>query len=293
MIRGSLSPSLTWGDWRARIRARARTGAVAIALPLLAVAVLLPIVFAFNASFKTAAGYLQNLVSPAWPPSFDAYQTVAQDIDVWTGLIVSIAVSAGTVIVVWITGSMAAYSLVKIRFVGAHAVLLAILATLLIPVQVILEPFFLTVRDVGLLNTHLGLVLSFAAFQLPLIIFLFAAYFKGIPTEIIESARLEGASAIQILRLIVMPISRPVFATTGIISFVGAFNDVLLPIMVLSDARGQTLLVRLTGIHGSAVFNSDPSVEAAGSIIGILPMLLLFLVAQRQLIRGATAGAMR
>lgn len=168
---------------------------------------------------------------------------------------------------------------------------LIILLALFVPLQAMLVPFFLVMRQLGLLNNYAGLVLAQTAFSVPVTTFLFASYFRGLPGEVLEAAKVDGATTLRTIWSVVMPMSRPALATTGILVFVGTMNSFLLPLLVMSKPELQVLIVNLALARGQ--YFVEPTLSAAGVVYGIVPMLIIGLFAQRFLIKGATAGAVK
>ena len=208
-------------------------------------------------------------------------------------LVNSLIVSIGAVIVLWVVCSLAAYAFAQLRFRGREILFVLVLAMLLIPVQVIMFPLFKEFRDFGLVNSYHGLILGFVVFGIPLTTFQFAAYFKTLPRETIDAARVDGASTLQTLFRVVLPMSKPVLAVTGIINFVWIYNDVLLPFMLVQDAELKPLVAQLAVITQSQFFSSSVPVLAAAAVLGFAPTVVVYLIAQRQIVRGITAGAVK
>ena len=208
-------------------------------------------------------------------------------------LINSIITSVGAVIILWIVCGLAAYAFTLLRFRGQSVLFLVVLSTLLIPVQVIMFPLFAEFRNFGLVNTYHGMILGFVVFGIPLTTFQFAAYFKTLPRETVDAARADGASALETLRFVVLPMSKPILAVTGIINFVWTYNDVLLPFLLITDSEVKPLVAQLAVITQSQFFASSVPVLAAAALLGFAPTVVVYLIAQRQIVRGITAGAVK
>jgi ABC-type glycerol-3-phosphate transport system permease component len=154
-------------------------------------------------------------------------------------------------------------------------------------------PLFVSFRDFGLVNTYHGLILGFVVFGIPLTTFQFAAYFKTLPREVLDAARVDGASALQSLFRVVLPMSKPILAVTGIINFVWTWNDVLLPFLVTQDSDKKPLVAQLAVITQSQFVSSSIPVLAAAAVLGFAPTVIVYVLAQRQVVRGLTAGAVK
>lgn len=256
----------------------------------LCLAILAPIAYTIVTAFSTSPwnGYGPDTTDPLG--SLEA----AWQYSLMPGsLINSIITSTGAVVVLWVVCSMAAYAFALMHWRGREIVFLLVLAALLIPVQVIMFPLFVEFRDFGLVNTFHGLTLGFVVFGIPLTTFQFAAYFKTLPHEVLDAARVDGASALQTLFQVVLPMSKPILAVTGIINFVWTWNDVLLPFLLMQDSDKKPLVSQLAVITQSQFFSSSIPVLAAAAVLGFAPTVLVYLIAQRQVVRGITAGAVK
>jgi ABC-type glycerol-3-phosphate transport system permease component len=159
-----------------------------------------------------------------------------------------------------------------------------------VPFQTIVAPIYQELLQFGLLDTYRGLILVFVGFGMPVTAFIFAAYFQGLPDSLIEAARLDGASTFDILLRVILPMARPALAITGILNFVMVFNDLLTPLIVMQTDEKQLFVVGIAQALGRF---PRPTWQAAGVVIGLLPLTVTFLFAQRYLIRGITTGAVR
>jgi ABC-type glycerol-3-phosphate transport system permease component len=166
-----------------------------------------------------------------------------------------------------------------------------LVGTLVIPFPTIMIPVYQTVLGLKLMDNYVGLILAYAAFGLPLGVYLLGAYFRGIPDEIMEAARMDGTSHWQTIWRVMFPISRPGVAALGIINSVWMWNDLLLPLLILPGAQRTTLMVAVTSQRNNLEVNIP--IISAGLTIAMVPILLVYLLFQRQLIKGMTAGAVK
>lgn len=259
-------------------------------LVVLAVAVILPVAYTVITALGRPSGASYG------PEGDDLFWAIraAWDHGLMPGsLINSVVTSLGAVVVLWVVCSLAAYAFTIMRFRGREFLFLLVLATLLIPVQVIMYPLFIQVRAFGLVDTHIGLILGFVVFGIPLTTFQFAAYFKTLPLETIDAAKVDGASTLQTLFRVVLPMSKPILAVTGIINFVWTYNDVLLPFLIIQTSENKPLVAQLAIITQSQFFSSSLPVLAAAALLGFAPTVAVYLVGQRQIVRGITAGAVK
>lgn len=275
---------------RGRRRMTGRTVLAVSALVALSLAVLGPVFYAVVMALEPApwAGY-----GPDTSVAFGALLAAWQYGLMPGSLINSVIMSTGAVIVLWIVCSMAAYAFTLMRFRGREILFFLVLATLMVPVQVIMFPLFVEFKSFGLLDTYYGMILVFVVFGIPLTTFQFAAYFKTLPKEILDAARVDGASALQALWRVVLPMSMPILAVTGIINFVWTWNEILLPFLFLVGADKKPLVAELAIVSGAQYASASTQVLAAIAVLGFAPTIVIYVIAQRQIIRGVTAGAVK
>ncbi len=198
-------------------------------------------------------------------------------------VIVTVAVVAGNLLFC----SLAGYAFARIRFFGRDVVFLLVLATLMIPFQVIMIPTFLIVRKLGLIDTLGALIVPNLAGAFG--IFLLRQFFRTLPIELEEAARIDGASRLGVLFKIVLPLSGPALATLAIITFLWTWNDFLWPLITIYSPNNMTLQLGLMTFQGA--HQSNTHLLMAANVMSMLPVLLLFFVLQRYFIRGiATTG---
>ena len=185
--------------------------------------------------------------------------------------------------------TLAGYAFAKLRFRGREAMFRALLAVLVIPAQVAMMPLFLLLKQMGLVNTYAGAIVPGMAGVFG--IFLVRQYARGIPDELLEAARIEGAGEGTIFLRIVLPLLKPILVTLAIFSFMGAWNDFMWPLIVLTDESRYTLPVALATLSREHV--QDVELMMAGAVVTVLPVLALFLVLQKHYLQGLTAGSVK
>jgi alpha-1,4-digalacturonate transport system permease protein len=193
-------------------------------------------------------------------------------------VIVTVVATALTLLI----NSMAAYGFAKYNFRGRDGLFVLTLAMIMIPLQVILIPIYLVVSSLGMVNTYWGMIIPAAA--TPTGVFIIRQYMLTIPDELIESARIDGAGEFKIYARIVMPLARPALAVVAIFSVLWRWNDFLWPLLIAQDERLYTLPVALALLNGQLVVPYP--VVLAMSVMSIIPVLLIFIFMQRQLIQG-------
>jgi multiple sugar transport system permease protein len=198
-------------------------------------------------------------------------------------LVVTVVVVVGNLLFC----SLAGYAFARIKFFGRDVVFILVLATLMIPFQVIMIPTFLIVRKLGLIDTLGALIVPNLAGAFG--IFLLRQFFRSLPIELEEAARIDGASRLGVLFKIVLPLSGPVLATVAVITFLWTWNDFLWPLVTIYSPNNMTLQLGLTTFQGAHQTNTH--LLMAANVMSVVPVLLLFFVAQRFFIRGiATSG---
>lgn len=258
-----------------------------VLLPLAAV-MLLPLAWTVIASFETFAEtqHFPPILRPA-TLRWQNYQEVLQLSPFPRWFLNTLIVTVLVVVANLLTCSLAGYAFARLRFFGRDAVFLLVLATLMIPFQVVMIPTFLIVRKLGLIDTLWALVVPnlTGAFG----VFLLRQFFKTLPIELEEAARIDGASRLGILFKIVLPLSGPVLATLAVVTFMWTWNDFLWPLVTIYSERNMTLQLGLLTFQGAHKTNTN--LLMAANVMSMLPVLGLFFVAQRYFIRGiATTG---
>jgi len=185
--------------------------------------------------------------------------------------------------------ALAGYAFAKLRFPGRDRLFRALLAALVIPGQVGMLPLFLMLKEMGLVNSYLGVLVPGLASIFG--IFLVRQYALSIPDTVLDAARVDGASELRLWWSIVLPLCRPILVTLAIFTFMGAWNDFLWPLIVLSDEDLHTLPVALANLLGEHA--QDVELMMAGSVLTVLPVVVLFALFQRHYLEGITAGSVR
>jgi len=201
----------------------------------------------------------------------------------------SLIVATTTVLLQILTSSLAAFAFSRLRFKGRETLFLLYLATLMIPFQVTMIPNYIVVaRFLQWRDTYQALILptAFSAFST----FLLRQYFKGIPLEMDEAARMDGASSFRIWWQIILPLSGPVLATLAIFNFQAAWNDFLWPLIITNDEAMRTIPIGLAGFQGQ--YSTEWHLLMAGSVIALLPVLILYILGQNWFVRGITLSGM-
>jgi alpha-1,4-digalacturonate transport system permease protein len=281
------APARGWVSTRNRTPSVADVSRVAV-LTTMALLVLVPIVWTFLSSFKTTSELAQRPPS-LLPDSFSLnnYTTALQSFNFLVYLRNSVIVVVGATLLTLAINSMAAYALAKYNFRGRDALFLVTLATIMIPLQVILIPVYQVTAQLGLVNTLWGLIIPTAA--TPTGVFLLRQYMLTIPDELIEAARVDGAGEFRIFRSVVLPLCRPALAVVAIFSVVWRWNDFLWPLVIAQDESVYTLPVAVARFAGQQVVPFN--LILAMSVVSMVPVIVVFLFTQKQIVKGiATTG---
>jgi ABC-type glycerol-3-phosphate transport system permease component len=274
-----------------RLRRRLSRAVITVALVIGAFVALFPIYYTAATAFKTQKGYALSRFALPREPTLENFRVQFRRFAVARLIFNSVITTAGGVVLCTVVALMVAYAVTKVHFPGRHLVFAFLVGTLVIPFPTIMIPVYQTVLQLKLVDRYIGLVLAYAAFGLPLGVYLLGAYFRGIPDEIMEAARMDGTSHWQTIWRVMFPISRPGVAALGIINSVWMWNDLLLPLLILPGAQRTTLMVAVTSQRNNLEVNIP--IISAGLTIAMIPILLVYLLFQRQLIKGMTAGAVK
>lgn len=273
-------------------RRGARTRALAVrgALVALAIVTVFPLVWMLAGSLM-APGELSSTPPPLWPtrPTLDRYRELWQRTEVASAFANSLLVAALATCASVAVNVSAGYAFAKLRFTGRQALLRALAALLLVPGQVAMIPLFLLLKQVGLVNSYLGVVAPAVANVFGIL--LVRQYALGLPDDLIEAARIDGASELRIFWSVALPVLRPIVVTLAIFAFLGAWNDFLWPLIILTDDAKRTLPVALASLAREHA--ADAELMMAGAVVTIAPALALFVALQRSYLSGLLAGSVK
>ncbi|HYO14481.1 MAG TPA: carbohydrate ABC transporter permease [Thermoanaerobaculia bacterium] len=260
------------------------------ALLILALLTAFPLLWMISASLMPA-GEALSLPARLLPsrPTLQHYEVLFSRLDLGRTFANSLLLASMITAVSLLANSMAGYAFAKLRFRGRGRLFALLLATLVVPPQVTVLPLFLEIRALGLVNSFGGILVAGIATVFG--IFLVRQFAQGIPDELLDAARLDGASELRIYWSVVLPLLRPILVTLGVFTFLTAWNDFMWPLIVLTDESKYTLPVALANLSGEHV--QDTELMMAGAVVTVLPGLLVFLLLQRQYIEGITMGSVK
>lgn len=257
----------------------------------IAAVALFPILFGLSSSFKDPREIIR------FPPSLlPESATLENYFAIWNAGIAgfltnSLVVSALTVLLCVALGAPAAYALARYRFAGRAGIVGVIIAVMSIPVASLLIPTYTLIADIGLMNTHSGLVLVYTAYQLPIAIWILAAYFQSLPEELEWSAMMDGYSRFQTLWRVVLPLSRPGLVAAVLFIVVFAWNDFVVAVTLLSSEEKRTLPIAIYNFLG--FYGREWGPLLASAMVATLPILVLFILLQRYFVAGMTGGGVK
>jgi raffinose/stachyose/melibiose transport system permease protein len=282
----SLNPAMIGGKQRPR-----GWWLVYIPLTILLVFAVAPLLLAWFTAFKTDQQLLINPYGFPLPPTLDnlreAWTVGRFSIYFKNSLIISIADVIGMVII----ASLAGYAFARLRFPGQKMLLYVLLVGLTIPVAALIIPLYVTMRDLRLLNTYGSVIIADIALAAPIFVFIMRAFFKDLPAELDDAARIDGANEFQIFWQIMLPLARPGLITVALLEFLWSWNDLFLPLVFLVSNDLRTLPVGMLFFQGQ--FTIDYGLMSAGVLILSLPVTILFLVFQRDFVKGLASGALK
>lgn len=232
----------------------------------------------------------------AFPPrfipekiTFSQYHFLVQRLNIFRFFFNSLVLAVSVTLVSLLVNSLAGFAFAKYSFLGKRPLFTFLFTSMIIPGQVTMLPVFLLLNKLGLLNTYLGIILPGMASVFG--IYLIRQYMTGIPDSLIDAARVDGASDVYIYWRIMLPLSKPVLVTLALFTFMGTWNDFLWPLIVMTRESMYTLPVALANLMGEHA--QDPELMMAGSVITVLPIIILFLFLQKYYIQGILIGGVK
>ena len=251
---------------------------------------LFPLVWMVSVSLMSP-GEASAFPPPLLPgrPTFANYRELFAHVGMGRYLLNSVILTAAVTLVSLTFNVGAGYAFAKLRFAGRDRIFRILLAALVIPSQVAMVPLFLLLKQLGLVNTYGGVIVPAMASIFG--IFLVRQYALSVPDDLLEAARIDGASELRIFRSVIVPVLSPIIVTLAVFTSLGAWNDFMWPLIVLGDSDVYTLPVALASLSREHV--QDNELMMAGSVLTILPVLLVFLVLQRYYIQGLMLGSVK
>lgn len=257
---------------------------------LLAVIALIPFLWMISTSFKSR-GALMSIPIEWIPenPTWDAYIKVFSKFPFAKTIANSLFISVSYTAITLLSAAMAAFAFAKLRFTGSRVIFGGYLATMMIPTQVTMIPLFVIMTKLGLKDTYASVIMP-SIFR-PFAIFLLVQQMRTIPEDLLAAARIDGAGVFQVFRKIALPLCIPSLATLSITTFMESWNDYLWPLLMLGDKNKMTLPIALSTLNGQ--YATEYNVLMAGSLISMVPIIVIYMIAQKQFKSGMMAGGIK
>lgn len=256
----------------------------------IAIVFLMPIIWALFVSVQAEGQQIKSVFDWFMPPyTLENYPKIifGSSVPLWfrNSMIIAILSTAATVIF----SGMAAYALAKIEFKGSKLFYIYFLIGMLVPGEATIVPLFITVNDMQMINTLSGMILPCIAGSMNLIIMI--TFFKGLPNELIESVRIDGGGEMTVFWKIILPLSKPIIATVCIFSFIGSWNNYLWPLLCAMSNEMFTLPVGIPTFTGT--YTVDYVIPMTAAMVASLPMIIIYIIFERQIVAGITQGAVK
>jgi arabinogalactan oligomer / maltooligosaccharide transport system permease protein len=261
-------------------------------LVIAALIAIFPVFWIFSTSLKPATEVLSPELS-ILPKTvtFENYQQVVEGGKFWGWMLNSVLIALFTTVIGIMLASTTAYAISRFEFWGKKTVLFAFLVAQMFPGAILIVPLYNIMKDLGLLNSFTGLIIAYSTLSLPFCVWMLKGFFDALPISLEEAAMIDGMSAFGTFFKIILPLSLPGLAVTGFFSFITAWNEFMFALTFMTGENHYTLPVGLRTYVFE--FNTAWHLMAAGAIIVTIPVLVVFLVAQRFLISGLTAGGVK
>jgi ABC-type glycerol-3-phosphate transport system permease component len=272
-------------------RVRVKDILVFLLLAVLTVTFLYPVFFMLVNSLKARAEYFTNPFSMPTALALENYSTMISQFQILKLFRNSFLVSAGSVVLLLIICTFASYVFAKYRFKGRSVIYLAVLATMFIPSQVTIIPLYVLFSRVGLVNRYWSVILSYLALFLPEAILLMTANFRSIIDELLEAAEIDGCGYFQKVWNVIVPMGRAAIFLAIIFYFIMAWNDLFTPMIFLQNMEKRTVMVALAALMGR--YTGAPTLQLAGLLLSAVPALIVYIIFQKNIIRGLSSGSIK
>lgn len=257
-----------------------------VILSLWALLVILPLLWTVYTSFKTSREILTNPFGLPETMQFSNYSRAWEEARIGDYFLNTLIVVGLALIIVMLLGAMCAYVLARFRFPGNRIIYYGMIAGLTFPIFLAVVPLFFVLKNMGLLDGRMGLVgviLSYVAFALPFTVFFLHSFFSGLPEEISEAAAIDGAGDFRTFFQVMLPMAKPGLASVAIFNFLGLWNQYLLPLVLNTDRRNYVLAQGLVNLQAQQGYKVDWGGMFASVVITVIPVLIVYVIFQRQL----------
>ncbi|MFK4789675.1 carbohydrate ABC transporter permease [Microbacterium sp. ZW T5_56] len=270
-------------------RERAARWIIAVPMMLLAIATIYPMLYGLNISLKTRKDYVLDRLGFTQTFNIQNYIDAWVNADMGRYFLNTIIVTVFSVALLLVLASMCGFALSHLTFRGSRLSFLVILAMMMIPFQVIMVPTIKVLSDMGLINTFPGLIVAYVAQFLPFTVFFMTSYYSGIPKELTEAARVDGNGLFGVWWRIMIPVGKPALISMGILNALFVWNDILIALLIMQSPQNRTVMVGVSALRGQ--YPDNVPTYIAGVLLAVLPIIVVYLIFQRQISAGVTAGA--
>ena len=279
------------GGWKNQETSVASRVVITVVMILLTITFLYPLYYMIINSFKDTTGYYQSQFALPLSLDFDNYRHMLVDFKFLDYFFNTLFIAVMSTAIVMLLSIFASYVFAKIRFHGRSILYIAIISTMFLPAQATLIPQYVMFSKYHLINSPWSVILSYVASSCPGAILLLRASFMGIPNDLIESARIDGAGYFRMIFNLVVPVSVAAISIQIIFSFISFWNDLLTPMLLLTDSMKQTVMVALSTLMSR--YGSAPTRQLTGLLLSVVPILVLYLMLQKYMMKGLLEGAVK
>lgn len=262
-----------------------------IVVLILVLAMLLPVFYMIMMSFRTGAEISAQPLAIPESLYLGNYAYTFENMGYWRSVANSVGITLSVTVLVSFLGSLAAYPLARRTGRYSRTFIMLVALAMAMPGFINITPIYVIFRDLGLLDTYIGIVIVFTAMNLPLAVFFFTGFISGIPKELEEAARLDNCNNWKVYWYVIRPLLGPAAATLSLFVMLMVWNDFLYPLLLLTDSDKFTVMIEVYRFVGNR--NIEPDMLFPAAVLGSLPLLILFVIFQKRILSGVTAGAVK
>jgi len=273
-----------------KINMKLSAALVFLLLLTLSISNLYPFFYMFFNSVKHRTDYLVDPFRVAGLElTWDNYRTMISQFRILDLFRNSFFISFVTILLLLALGILASYAFAKLRFPGKDVIYLLMISTMFIPVQATIIPLYVLFARLGMVNTSWSVIFVYVGMFIPEVILLMTSGFRGIPDELIEAAKLDGAGYFDVIRYVIIPMGRPAIILCVIFYFIVTWNDLFTPMIMLQSMDKRTVMVALAALLSR--YSGDPTFQFAGLVLASIPAILVYAFFQRYIVKGISLGA--
>jgi len=250
-----------------------------------------PLIWVCLSSFKTNNEILTSAFSIPHTPSFIGYKIVFETAAIQWRFVTSLIVASSSTVLAVVIYAMAGYALSRSGFTWMNIIFAILISSILIPINAMIQPVFLTIKYLGLYDTKWALILVYTGFAMPVCLFLLRSYFLSIPDELEEAAYIEGATFFKTFWYVMLPLAKPALISSAILTFIGSWNEFLYALLLTSSERNRTLPLTIKYFTSMFSFNYTPMFAAL--VMCIFPTILIYIILQEQIMESIITGSIK